>query len=388
MTTGYVTVTEWHGGLSKSSMYYFIIEGKSLVHISRYATFKKYDPDVGEAQYVVDLSVLRGKTAVIISASNRGISCYARVLPAENIALGGSGGATLPLSYLNEYTFTHLSRGEQDFLSSEWRPLYTPMIEDLRGFIAELSNSAWNALGYPARVILPELVECQLESGASYPLSYLIPYNDTARKRSLEQLTKWVHQLWVIAGIARELRRRNKLQNLYLNFGQTSYYPVASFTCRDGLCSLWYEFDATPHTMCKGMLWQEGLSLAVPPALEELYERANAVKQRLGLQRTPLRPDIAILAGGLSCEELKEGFRVKAIVECKNEDFERWSRDVEKQLIAYKEVFQPEAVVLASAKTVPGSFKLSLRTRGVIVVDNVRPGGGGLSELLQIIGDI
>lgn len=78
----------------------------------------------------------------------------------------------------------------------------------------------------------------------------------------------------------------------------------------------------------------------------------------------PLGPDVVILHGGASCDEPTEGSRMRAIIECKNREYEYWAWDVESQLTPYGEIFQPDAVVLASMKKIPDVAKSSLRGRG------------------------
>ena len=98
-----------------------------------------------------------------------------------------------------------------------------------------------------------------------------------------------------------------------------------------------------------------------------------------------MRPDIAIIEGGVNCEELLRGFKVRAVIECKNQDYERWAGEVDRQLIPYKEIFQPEVVILASMKKLPDHAKRALGKHGIQVVDEVYPGGRGEGELLELI---
>jgi len=214
-----------------------------------------------------------------------------------------------------------------------------------------------------------------------YPLSFLIPYSYDARARSLEALTKEIHQLWVAMRLVAELAREGCLESVILSFGQGSYYPVALFNCRGKAYSLWYEFDMNPHTMCRGMLWSRGAS----PELREFYSRAVAVLRGKGLGRAPLRPDIAILQGGVSCDDLAKGFRVKAIIECKNSEYGYWSREVYVQVMPYKEIFKPSATVIVSLKEVPPHVKAQLNRQGITVIDKVYPRGEGERELSELI---
>jgi len=372
-----ITIRESHRGLSRSSEYHFVIEGNRLIHISRFSISQKRDYDM--VKYVVDLSRLSGKRVVEISSSNSGIFCWAYVYPAKDLALEYSQRRKekVPLSFLNSFELTHLTYREKRFLQTDWKQYYVPMIEELRRLFATLKNLNRES----PYVFLTRLIKCQIESQANYPLSFLIPYSGNARRKSLEGLTKGIHQLWITAHILAELGKAGKLRNINLDFEQSSYYAIASFNCRDGLCSLWYEFDMNPFTMCEGMLWYRGASAT----LRYFYQRVESVLHGKRLRRTPLRPDIAILQGGASCNDLVEGFKVRMIIECKNWDYGYWAKDIDIQVVPYKEIFQPDIMVLASLKKVSKYVKEYLGRYGIVVVDEVYPGGRGIDELLSLV---
>ena len=375
----YITITEFHKGLSRSSKYHFILEEDKLVHISRYAISKRTYEDM--AEYIVDINRIRHKKVIEIMASNSGILCSAYTYPAEDLQLkyDQRRAERQPLFYLNGLDFEHLTAEEKLFLRTDWRQYYIPMLEELRKVFTTLKTLESS---YPF-ITLPRLLACQIESNADYPLSFLIPYSEKARRRSLEGLTKEIHQLWVAMRIIAELARLSKLSDLYLNFEQSSYHAIASFQCGNGSCSLWYEFDMNPHTMCRGLLWYQRASIA----LREFYERVSLVQSRRRLRRLPLRPDLAIIEGGNSCDKLLEGFRVKTIIECKNWDYTYWSKDVENQIIPYHEIFQPETTIIASLKKIPDQVKNKLAKHRITVIDEVYPRGRGEQQLLQLIRD-
>ncbi len=374
----HITVRESHRGLSRSSEYHFVVEGSKLVHISHYAISRRriYEDT---AEYTVDLNKLRGKKIIEIIASNSGIFCKTYMYPAEDLALDWRQRRIeeQPLSLLNNLEFAHLTYRESRFLQTDWEKYYIPMIEDLRKFFTLLKSASREFL----YVGLPRLIACQIESQANYPLSFLIPYSEVARRRSLEALTKEIHQLWLLMHILIELAKLGKLRSVHLNFEQSSYFAIASFVCGNYLCSLWYEFDMNPFTMCRGLLWYRNTS----DTLREFYRRVESILRRRGLRRAPLRPDIAILQGGASCDELVRGFRVKMIIECKNWEYEYWAKDIDTQIIPYREIFQPDTMILASLKEVPDHVKKRLGMHEIIVVDKVYPGGEGEKELLSLV---
>ena len=373
-----VTIRESHRGLSRSSEYHFVLEDSKLIYISRYAVSKrKIFKDTVE--YVIDLSKLRGKEVVEVVSSNSGIFCWLNMYPAEDLALEFNRRRVVrkPLSFINNYELAHLTYRERMFLQGDWEKHYIPMIKSLQSLITKLKSLNQQ---FPY-VALTNLIQCQIESGANYPLSFLIPYSENARRKSLEALTKEIHQLWIIARMLVELAEYNRLKSLNLSFTQSSYSAIATFRCKDSDCSIWYEFDMNPHTMCEGMLWYNRSS----EALRKFYSHVETVLRRRRLGRAPLRPDIVILEGGASCSDLVKGFRIRMIVECKNWDYTYWAKDVENQIIPYKEIFQPDMTVLASLKKVPEHVKEYLNRYGIIVVDEVYPGERGINDLLSLV---
>jgi len=396
-----VKVTECKGGLTRSTDYHFIIDinNKKLDHISKYTTSIH---DNGECiEYEVDLSRLSGKNIIEISVTNSGIICSAWEYPAEDLPLpyDSKRKTERPLSYLNDLEFTYLKQNEKKFLQSDWKQYYIPMIEQIRIFLNLVKNKGLNLLRSFTQDIhayLPQLAQCQIESGANYPLSYLIPYSDRAREKSSEGLTKEIHQIWIASRIIEELDRLNALRSLtpsssnfqFIDFKQGSSYPIATFNCSDGTCSLWYEFELTAHTMCNGMLWY---SDKLPSSIEKIYERASKIykdaQKLVHEERIPLRPDIVILSNINSCEDIKNAneIRFKAFIECKNLDIQYWLNDIDNQIIPYKQILQPDIALVASLKKVPDHIKAKLDKQGIKVIDEVYPGDKGEKELLQII---
>jgi len=371
-----VSVSESHRGLSRSSEYHYVVDEGKLNHISYYAISQRRYEDIIE--YVVDLNKLRGKEVVEIVVTNSGVLCNAFVYPAEDLLLEYSRRRkkSVPLSYLNSFEFTHLTYDERAFMKTDWRLYYIPMIEELRKIINTLIQD-FRLPGF----FLENVVDCQLKSEASYPISYLIPYSVNAREKSLEGLSKEIHQVWILARIIQRLSESGRLRSIYYSLKHSSYSAVALFNCRDGLCSLWYEFDMNPHTMCEGLLWNREAS----ELLKEFYERASNILRKRGLERVPLRPDIVVLSKATNCEELMWEFKVRAVIECKNQDFRYWSKDIDTQLIPYKEIFQPEITALISLKKIPDNIKATLNRNGIVVIDEAYPRGGNESELLKLI---
>jgi len=244
--------------------------------------------------------------------------------------------------------------------------------------------------------------------------------------------------MWVLARIVEELDKCKRLRSVH-SFNLHLRRSVAVFDCRYGVCSLWYEFDLYPFTMCEGLLIRGDLlrgflgdklgkeyaeefvknlrrclenldectrllksretdasaklkcidaASGCPQPFRDFYRRALEVAVRMQLHAVPLRPDIAVLTGAEDCKELIQGFRVVALIECKDRDFDAWRHEVDAQIAPYKEIFQPGVLIVVTSGAVPQSVKLQWRSRGIVIIDNVYPGGVGEAELAKLVRDL
>jgi len=104
-----VEVCEFHEGLRGGS-YYFVVEGRRLVHISRYALSERRGYGTS---YYIDLSKVRGKTIIEVFSSRSGPSSKVWAFPAEDLPLEWSARRRqdLPISFINDYELAHLKEG-------------------------------------------------------------------------------------------------------------------------------------------------------------------------------------------------------------------------------------------------------------------------------------
>ena len=73
------------------------------------------------------------------------------------------------------------------------------------------------------------------------------------------------------------------------------------------------------------------------------------------------------------------------LVECKEDPFEEWERDIEHQIIPYYNYFRPRHFILVSLEHVPEGTKRDLEKLGIRVIDNVRPNSGTIGELKNLV---
>jgi hypothetical protein len=355
-----VKIVESHRGF-KGGEYYFVVDGNKLFHISYFASERKVEK-VGrkekEVTYQIDLRKIKGKNTIEISSTNSRYT-FAYILPSEDLQFeyGKRRRKVLPLEALNEYEITWLDKDEKEFLN-EWNNFYKPMIS----YIKENTENIYSS----------ELVETHLKNNLKYPLSFFLPAKN-ARRKSIEVLTRNIHQIWVCVRILKEFVSKR----LELYFIQSSIEPLAIIKNY----GLWFEFDLNPHTMFGGELWYRD---NVPTKIKEIFERVEKIKDKYKLSKIPLRPDI-VLTYAKNRNEFFEDPSIKLIIECKNFEYKFWKKDIEKQVIPYVEIFNPEEVILASLKPIPLFVKNKLANFNIHVIDNVYPNGCGEKELIDCI---
>lgn len=262
----YVEVREFHGGLSRSANYFFVVDGSSLRHVSEYAVQRRRIGDL--VKYEVDFDEIGGRPVVRIGATNSGIICSAWIYEAEDLLSEPPLGhpRMVQLSHLNGLHFSYLRPYERMFLEREWKKYYVSMLSELKSLVDRLK-------GLGVSVVMPSLIMCQVVSGADYPLSYLVPYSENAREKSLEGLTKHIHQAWVALRLISELQKKAVVRTYdvvtpeLVILEQSSYHPAVVYESEDNVYSIWWEFDLYPTSMCEGALWSRG----IPPALHRYY---------------------------------------------------------------------------------------------------------------------
>ncbi len=329
------------------------MKANKLIHLSRYSLSKK------DSCYELDLSKIRGKIVIEFSTSRKGPLSLIK-LTTEDLIFKRYG-EFLPYSFINDFEIEHLGIEDRDFLRREWDKYYRVMLGYIRDRVGK------------SGLLSSSLISAHVEEDLKYPLSFLIP-DKRSRSRSLSTLKKSIHQIWIIIRIIGEFTA--KIEGSMLTLKQSSYLPVAKI----GDYYLWYEFDLTPHTMCNGILWYSKAT----PQIKMLYQRALRFSEERRLNKISLRPDI-VLTRAKDCTGFIQDPRIDAIIECKSDDFDRWKKDIDNQLIAYKEIFLPKHILIASLKPVPQWAKKMLETRGIKVIDNVYPGGQGEAELIDFM---
>jgi len=385
-----VRVLENHSGF-RGGTYYYVIEGSLLKPLSSYALTKNEGDDVVE--YEVDSEALKGKEIIMVSSSTTSFTCEIVVadidaLSRSSLIPGNKGVRGESYSYLNNLDFTFLTEEEKRYVRGEWREYFLPMTKELRVFFYEIYPQLLEAHNPNADILrtvsllsrmplsqitsLSPLLQCQIkDSSTSYPLSFLIPYSDKARQKSLETLTKEIYHTWLLTKIIEAYK--DKLDYINFKFNQTT--PVAVISKK---YSIWYDFDMRPAEICGGKLRRS-------EAMKEYFERVEKFFEGRRTNRLPLRPDIVIMDDVLSCEDMsKKGIKVKLLIEAKYSDIKYWEKDIYSQVIPYMELLQTENSVVVSMKPI----KKGIEDSRVPIIDNVRPEGEGEKKFVQFLKEI
>jgi hypothetical protein len=367
-----IEVREFHEGL-RGGDYYFVVDDRRLIHISRYALSERKSH--GISWYRVDTERIKDKTIIEFSSRAEGLigNVFASlppskvdiwIFPAEELSNRDKKGArNLPITIINEYELAHLEAKEKSFLN-EWDKYYKPMLNYIKREVIERGG----------KLLATVILYLHIVNDLKYPVSFLIPYSEKARFMHLNDLTKEIHQAWIVTRILREFTS----QHLMLSFEKSSWFPIAIVDDY----AMWYEFDLDPERMFDGIPRRKNiLSQFMEMAI---YKRACEVKKRLGLKSLPLKPDI-VFTYAKEPREFTRNPAIKLLIECKNFDYSSWERDVENQVKPYMEIFRPEHMAVASLKPVPQDVKKALACYGIDVIDNVYPEGLGEQELITYV---
>ncbi|MEM0085333.1 MAG: hypothetical protein QXP50_08105 [Candidatus Methanomethylicia archaeon] len=171
--------------------------------------------------------------------------------------------------------------------------------------------------------------------------------NDIARLKSLSVAMKWINQMWVMMLTYNALNIesiRDTIGESRVLIRQGPVNPI--FAKRGNECfSIWFEFQRN--------------------SMEHILTR----KPEKG--KAAIRPDIVICKGKHPYANKLE--KIDLIIECKNEEFDKWQTDLEKQVIQYLRNYKPDHMILTSTKSIPNNVKQQLKTLGIQIIDDLTP---------------
>ncbi len=196
-----------------------------------------------------------------------------------------------------------------------------------------------------------------------------------------------IYENWIATKVAETLSTRSLIRRSWEANEPFISRPVTVWFEQGGGTS--FTILNTPHG--DFTMW---LEFQVDPAIHVFLD-ANIVLEngKLRFVRPPgrraVRPDIVVVRGGRFDgvnDLVKSGSGIDLLIECKALPYEVWERDIDGQVIPYVRQFRPGGkVMLITRHAVPNNVKVKLSNNGVEVIEDVRPGGKGVSKLVNAI---
>ena len=345
-----------HGGL-----YVYVVEGDSLVHISEYAIRKLPGKRKDEIIYEVPKDKLVGKIMYCFDFSGRGrgslIKCKIEDFedghPKKHEYLESLGKRIQELENLRfRLKDTNLS-----FLLTQFEEIFTPIIREIKEYENAQNFKIW-FMGHQRRL------ENAFRNPRLYYFTFMSLPNDKSRIRSLKVIRRWIYRLWVLKLLCEALEvfkfKKHEYEGTpYWWVEQGSDLSTGIAETPFGDITFWIEFQPHKGAHMIGMFTK---------------------------RRVAIRPDIVVVKGYF---ERTKDFTVSKkpidlIVECKEDPFDKWKKEIDSQILPYQEAFKPKNFIIASLESVPEAAKENLNVRGIEVIDNLKP----KSKSIRILHDM
>lgn len=372
-------VRETRRGGTRGSEYAYVLIGDELVHVSKVGRLVRRDG----VERVYELRSGTSPWVFIFSFRRSGYGGVAKCPPGD---------------YVNAADYAKCMGKTVKDAVGDWLGGVSFRIEspELRGLLRELlgefavmaseARRYWGSVGGGLRFIghASRLTEFFSDPRIYYFAELSMP-SDSSRARGIKTTMSLIYENWVAAKIAEALGARRLARRSWEEGGVFAKEPVTvwfeqgggtSFAVLDtprGEFTMWLEFQTHP-------------AIHVFPNPESIMVGGNIVIPS-GHERRAVRPDIVIVKGKFDDVDgwIKSGWGIDALVECKTLPYEYWKDDVEEQVMPYVEQFRPRKAILIARRSVPSSVREGLRSDGVEVIDDVRPGGAGNARLASVI---
>ncbi len=343
-----IEIVERKGKGTQGCSYIYIAEGYkrggTLVHIMKYASVMR-ELSLVRRSYLVPINLLRDKTLIRFSFSRSRLT-YIEIGKIKDLELSELSWEHLPprefVERFRGYRYLIQDKELREMID-EFEERIVPMVEDLREYEARL--------GFRISFMDKErrTEEAYNDPEFYYFTSMSIP-DDRSRKKSLRVTRRWIYQLWVLKEVceALEVRKFKAVDEDRPRWWIKQGSEIPTFIAETPLgdMTFWLEFQPSKMAHMVGI----------------------ATKRRL-----PIRPDIVGVLGSYQYTRdlLNARKGIDLIVECKEDPFIRWKKDVESQILPYLNIFKPKNFLLVSLKPVPSHAAESIEGYGIKVVDNL-----------------
>ncbi len=349
----------WKG--TRGGFYVYVVEGDMLVHISNYAKRILLGKWEEEVVYEVLEDELKDKVIYCFDYSRSGNAFLIRCSINDFI-----DGELKKYDYLESLEKRIHEIRNLDFLVkdrkllslvSRFKQIFIPMAEEVKSY-ARVKGFELSFIGHQAR-----LEEVFRDPVLYYFTSMSLPKN-RSRAMSLRVVQKWIYQLWVLKLLCEALNVSKFKGHEYKGvprwyIEQGSAFSTAIAETPFGDATFWLEFQPGIAAHMIGMFVR---------------------------RHVPVRPDIIAVKGYflMTNDFLNSGKPIDLLIECKEGPFTTWRKDIQSQIIPYKEAFKPRTFILASLEYVPANVKSKLGSLGIKVIDNLKLG----SKSIEIFSDI
>jgi len=362
LETEIVKIAEKVGRGTHGGSYVYVVEGCELIHINECAIRKlpgKYEDGV---IYEVPKNKLLGKTIYCFdySRSGRAILIKCKIEDFED-------GCPKRYEYFESlekriHEIRHLKFRVKDpalrNLLTQFDQLFIPIIQDIKDY-EKLKNFKISFMGHQARL------ENAFRNPEVYYFTFMSLPKDRSRIKSLKVTRRWLYQLWVLKLIcdaldAYKFKGHEYDGKPYWRIEQGSDFSTGIAETPFGDITFWLEFQPNKGAHMIGMFAERHI---------------------------PIRPDIVVVKGYF---ERTAGFvnskkPIDLIIECKEDPFDTWRKDINNQILPYKETFKPNNFLIASLDSVPNTTKRNLESKGIEIADNLKPSSESIKTLFSTI---
>jgi len=352
-----LTVTieeEWKTKTKRRNFFYFY-DGNKLRHISKIPEIKKIIEIKNENKHIIKYEVPENlvNNLIVFSTSNKtGNLGYNKCnLNEKNEIICNINVNIKPEMF--EIDNNEL-RNEIEYM----REMTSEMINDIKDFIKNysLNDNFWIFMTKTRDYI------SNFDEGL---ISTLMFPDDNQKKKSIEQVMKFIHQIWISLLIAKLLNTKQIYCSVFEQGTRKSDPPSFIFKNESNLYYLWHEYQYIGET---------------PSYLKN--ERSEFFDNGIFMWR---RRDIMVIkskTGETDFLKIKGNDFAKAdlVIECKHLPIEKWLLNQEmfdnllKSLRAYKE-FPPNTnnILLISIFEIPFDYKNRLEQEGITIIDGFHP---------------
>ena len=362
-----VQITDFYPRKGRRGLdFHYVLENDKLYHVSRYAkrTVNRKRSD-GSITYVLDLSELPSEWVYVFSRTNSGFPRF-RKFKAKDLL-----SKDMNLIDVNDDELTGLKLGDlspefQRYFNKNWSYI-VKMVESIKR--SKLRSMVQYHHFHPGVLCFLDSLTKGYWWSASWP-------TDRARKNSLAQEMKFIHQLWMFNFVVEALGIKRSLTD-YVTIEQGGGRPSIVFEDK------------------KGEIWSGWVECQVLREIEGTWLRVVTGEGEHMVKRTVwVRADLVFAKGDWRGKEEQYGgmywtvrdLKADLLIECKHEEaYEWWNEKTYSQLKQYIEVFRPEHALLVSLRKLPNSVKETVKALGYKAFDEVYPESHETVELIRYL---